>query len=105
MTDTTSTTVAAHTAQESGADGNRNGAQRKGNGVCGGVSMQYQHGHPIPGKKSVEKFCPLCYNTPQKHPKAVVEISENEIAKILILVLCLVACFPLHCGHYLDDGL
>lgn len=41
----------------------------------------------------------------QKHPKAVMEISENEIAKTLILVLCLVACFPLYCGHYLDDGL
>ncbi len=67
--------------------------------------MQYQHRHPMTGRKSVEKFYPLCYNTPQKHPKSVVEISEHEIAKILILVLCLVACFPLHCGHYLDDGL
>jgi len=42
--------------------------------------MQYQHGHPMTGRKSMEKFYPLCYNTPQKHLKAVVEISENEIA-------------------------
>jgi hypothetical protein len=57
------------------------------------------------GRKPVEKFYPLCYNTPQKPPKAVVEISENEIAKILVLIPCLVAFFPLHRNHYLDDGL
>ena len=81
------------------------GARRRGNGVCGGVSMQYQHGHPLTGRKPVEKFYPLCYNTSQKRPKAVVEISENEIAKIFVCVSCPMACFPLHRNHYLDDGL
>ena len=50
--------------------------------------MQYQHGHPLTGRKPVEKFYPLCYNTSQKRPKAVVEISENEIAKIFECVSC-----------------
>ena len=67
--------------------------------------MQYQHGHPMTGRKAVEKFYSLCYNTPQKHPKAIVEISEHEIAKNFILVPYLVAYFPLPCGHYLDDRL
>ena len=63
---------------------------------------------PIPCFRNtiiVENFCPLRYNTSQKHTKAVQEISENEIAKILVLIPCLVACFPLHRNHYLDDGL
>lgn len=67
--------------------------------------MQYKHGYPMTGRKSVEKFYPLCYNTPQKPPKAVVEIIENEIAKIFVYVSCPVACFSL-CGiHYLGTEL
>ena len=39
------------------------------------------------------------------YTNATLEIGENEIAKILVLIPCLVACFPLHRNHYLDDGL
>ena len=45
----------------------------------------------------------LWYNTPQTHTKAVVEISEHEIAKVFIYVPCPLAYFPLCRGHYLDD--
>ena len=69
------------------------------------TAMQYQYGHPSVRRKLVENFCPLWYNTPQKNTKAVLEISENEITKFFVLISCLVACFPLHRNHYLDDGL